>query len=37
MSDVGTDSALDMFEREMCSWAISINVLVIRCPTHGFS
>jgi hypothetical protein len=21
-------------EREMCSWAISINVLVIRCPTH---
>jgi hypothetical protein len=24
-------------EREMCPWAISINVLVIRCPTHGFS
>jgi hypothetical protein len=22
-------------EREMCSWAISINVLVIRCPTHN--
>jgi hypothetical protein len=21
-------------EREMCIWAISINVLVIRCPTH---
>ncbi len=21
-------------EREMCHWAISINVLVIRCPTH---
>jgi hypothetical protein len=21
-------------EREMCPWAISINVLVIRCPTH---
>jgi hypothetical protein len=22
------------FEREMCPWAISIHVLVIRCPTH---
>jgi hypothetical protein len=22
-------------EREMCPWAISIIVLVIRCPTHG--
>jgi hypothetical protein len=21
-------------ERKMCPWAISINVLVIRCPTH---
>jgi hypothetical protein len=21
-------------EREMCPWAISISVLVIRCPTH---
>jgi hypothetical protein len=21
-------------EREMCSWAISISVLVIICPTH---
>jgi hypothetical protein len=21
-------------EREMCTWAISIIVLVIRCPTH---
>jgi hypothetical protein len=21
-------------EREMCPWSISINVLVIRCPTH---
>jgi hypothetical protein len=21
-------------EREMCPWVISINVLVIRCPTH---
>jgi hypothetical protein len=21
-------------EREMCPWAISIIVLVIRCPTH---
>jgi hypothetical protein len=21
-------------EREMCPWAISINDLVIRCPTH---
>jgi hypothetical protein len=24
-------------EREMCPWAISINILVIRCPTHGLS
>jgi hypothetical protein len=23
-------------EREMCSWAISISVLVIRCPTQIF-
>jgi hypothetical protein len=23
-------------EREMCPWAISINVLVIRCPTYCF-
>jgi hypothetical protein len=23
------------FEREMCPWAISRIVLVIRCPTHG--
>jgi hypothetical protein len=23
-------------EREMCPWAISITVLVIRCPTHCF-
>jgi hypothetical protein len=23
-------------EREMCSWAISIIVLVIGCPTHDF-
>jgi hypothetical protein len=22
-------------EREMCPWAISRIVLVIRCPTHG--
>jgi hypothetical protein len=22
------------FEREMCHWAISINILVIRCPTQ---
>jgi hypothetical protein len=22
-------------EREMCPWAISINVLVIRCPTQN--
>jgi hypothetical protein len=21
-------------EREMCPWAISISILVIRCPTH---
>jgi hypothetical protein len=21
-------------EREMCTWAISISILVIRCPTH---
>jgi hypothetical protein len=21
-------------EREMCHWAISISILVIRCPTH---
>jgi hypothetical protein len=21
-------------EREMCSWTISINALVMRCPTH---
>jgi hypothetical protein len=21
-------------EREMCLWAISISILVIRCPTH---
>jgi hypothetical protein len=25
---------MDVCEREMCPWAISINVLVIRCPTH---
>jgi hypothetical protein len=24
----------DSSEREMCPWAISISVLVIRCPTH---
>jgi hypothetical protein len=24
----------DESEREMCLWAISISVLVIRCPTH---
>jgi hypothetical protein len=23
-----------LVEREICPWAISINVLVIRCPTH---
>jgi hypothetical protein len=23
-----------LIEREMCPWAISINVLVIRCSTH---
>jgi hypothetical protein len=23
-----------VFEREMCPWAISISILVIRCPTH---
>jgi hypothetical protein len=27
---------VDVTKREMCPWAISINVLVIRCPTHGF-
>jgi hypothetical protein len=21
-------------EREMCPWAVSISILVIRCPTH---
>jgi hypothetical protein len=30
--DVGKEKSL--VEREMCPWAISINVLVIRCPTH---
>jgi hypothetical protein len=25
-----------LFEREMCPWAISINVLVIKCPTQMF-
>jgi hypothetical protein len=29
-----TASWLSAIEREMCPWAISINVLVIRCPTH---
>jgi hypothetical protein len=24
-------------EREMCPWAISISILVIRCPTHYLS
>jgi hypothetical protein len=24
-------------EREMCPWAISISILVIRCPTHKLS
>jgi hypothetical protein len=25
---------LGVIEREMCPWAISISILVIRCPTH---
>jgi hypothetical protein len=25
---------VEKIEREMCFWAISINVLVIRCPTY---
>jgi hypothetical protein len=25
---------LRLTEREMCPWAISIIVLMIRCPTH---
>jgi hypothetical protein len=32
-NDGGMDYIL-LIEREMCPWAISINVLVIRCPTH---
>jgi hypothetical protein len=27
----------DKVEREMCPWAISISILVIRCPTHYLS
>jgi hypothetical protein len=26
-----------LLEREMCPWAISISILVIRCPTHYLS
>jgi hypothetical protein len=28
---------LAQFEREMCPWAISMSILVIRCPTHYLS
>jgi hypothetical protein len=33
---VSSDTHMHIYvvEREMCPWAISINVLVIRCPTH---
>jgi hypothetical protein len=31
---IGTGRSPDKSEREMCPWAISINVLVIRCSTH---
>jgi hypothetical protein len=27
-------SAFTLSEREMCHWAMSINILVISCPTH---
>jgi hypothetical protein len=26
--------ALKIVEREICPWAISISILVIKCPTH---
>jgi hypothetical protein len=29
-----TRSGEGQAEREMCPWAISISILVIRCPTH---
>jgi hypothetical protein len=32
----GTRPSPSPFEREMCPWAISIIVLVIRCLTHCF-
>jgi hypothetical protein len=30
----GVGGALVGVEREICPWAISISILVIRCPTH---
>jgi hypothetical protein len=27
-------SSCEVSERKMCPWAISISILVIRCPTH---
>jgi hypothetical protein len=32
---VGINHQKGEIEREMCPWAISINVLVIRCPTQN--
>jgi hypothetical protein len=31
---VGINHQKGEIEREICSWAISISILVIRCPTH---
>jgi hypothetical protein len=33
-NDVNEVVATETSEREMCPWAISISILVIRCPTH---
>jgi hypothetical protein len=32
-----SDKMTGLTEREMCPWAISISILVIRCPTHYLS
>jgi hypothetical protein len=31
---ISFDKWIKSIEREMCPWAISISILVIRCPTH---
>jgi hypothetical protein len=33
---VGINHQKGEIEREMCLWAISISVLVIKCPTQMF-